>query len=137
MSYETELTAVSKKAFRDFDMNLVPNPKTGDILLKNTSDSIKQALRTLIETNFYERPFRPWLGTNLRANLFELPSPDLAFLMQREIVRLVQTHETRVADVSAKVTINQDEQILRCVIGYLEIGADYNTELEIFLERNR
>jgi phage baseplate assembly protein W len=137
MTYQTELTQVSKLAFRDFDFNLKPNPKTGDILLKSTSDSIKQSVRNLLLTQFYERPFRPFLGSNITASLFELPSPDLAIMMEREILRVIETHEPRVTDVSAQVEFFGDEQTLRCKVGYLEIGQDITTTLEVFLERNR
>lgn len=136
-TYNTELTAISKNAFRDFDLAMRVNPKTGDILLKSTSDSIKQSIRNLMLTNFYSRPFRPYLGSNLTASLFSLPSPEMVILMQREIIRLIRTHEPRVTDVSVGISIDSDNQIIRAKVGYLEVGIDINTTLDVLLSRGR
>ena len=136
-TYNTELTAISKTAFRDFSLDLKSNPKTGDILLKSTSDSIKQSIRNLMLTNFYSRPFRPYLGSNLTASLFSLPSPEMVILMQREIIRLIRTHEPRVTDVSVGISIDSDNQIIRAKVGYLEVGIDINTTLDVLLSRGR
>ena len=136
-TYNTELTAISKNSYRDFSLDLKSNPKTGDILLKSTSDSIKQSIRNLMLTNFYSRPFRPYLGSNLTASLFSLPSPEMVILMQREIIRLIRTHEPRVTDVSVGISIDSDNQIIRAKVGYLEVGIDINTTLDVLLSRGR
>lgn len=57
--------------YKDFDISFSSHPLTGDIGVKTDVNSIDQSIRNLISTNFYERPFRPQIGSNIRAILFE------------------------------------------------------------------
>ena len=88
-------------------------------------------------SEFYSRPFRPYLGSNLTASLFELPTQEFVILLQREILRLIRTHEPRVTDVSVGVRLENELQLVRCTVGYLEIGLDITTNLDVLLVRGR
>ena len=136
--FNTTLSAIPKVQFKDFDIDFRANPKTNDILSKSSSESIRQSIRNLMLTNFYERPFRVWLGTNIRGTLFELIGPESEVILKREVLRVIATHERRVADVECKVVydINSDDGI-RIKLQYTEIGLDVTTNLEILLQRDR
>ena len=56
-----------RKGFRDLDLSLIPNPRTKDIVPLRDDVAIKNAVRNLLQTNFYERPFGHSKGANLRA----------------------------------------------------------------------
>ena len=42
---------------------------------KNANNAVKQAVKNLILTNHYEKPFHPEIGSNLRGMLFENITP--------------------------------------------------------------
>jgi phage baseplate assembly protein W len=63
--------SLKKISFRDFDLQFRRHPSTGKLLMKKDDDSVKQALKNLILTNRYERPFLPEFGGNIRSRLFD------------------------------------------------------------------
>lgn len=61
----------SQIVYRDFDIGFRRHPATGKLLIKRNDDSVRQALKYLVLSNKYERPFSPEFGTDLKAHLFE------------------------------------------------------------------
>ena len=55
-----------KKGWADLDLKLTPHPRNGDIIPLRDEKAIKNAVKNLLQTNFYERPFQSTLGANLR-----------------------------------------------------------------------
>ena len=47
------------KIYKDFDLSFSINPITGDLGTKSDVNAIQQSIKTLINTNFFERPFNP------------------------------------------------------------------------------
>ena len=60
-----------KKGYRDLDLSLKRHPLTGKINTLKDDAAVKNAVKNLVLTNFFERPFQPSLGANLRGLLFE------------------------------------------------------------------
>ena len=56
----------------DFDFDFSANTETGDIFKKKDANAVKCSVRNLILTDFYERPFQPFLGSGVAQLLFEL-----------------------------------------------------------------
>ena len=71
--------------YTDFDFNFIANPNNGDVSKKVDTEAVKQSVRNLILTNRGERPFQPFLGSNVRGLLFELGDPFTALELQKEI----------------------------------------------------
>ena len=65
----------SSKIYQDLDLDFQINSATKDIQKLTDVESVKRAVRNLINTNHYERPFHPEIGSNLRAMLFENITP--------------------------------------------------------------
>ena len=120
--------------FTDFDINMTNHPETGDIVLKYDINAIKRSDRNLLLTNHFERPFKPGLGLNLRAMLFEL---DMAHtkVLEQDVIDLINLYEPR-ASVKT-VFINSIGNSLNVMV-HLLIGNDPQPhELDIILERVR
>ena len=66
--------------FKDINLSLAKHPITGDIATLTNIEAVKRSVRNLINTNFYERPFHPEIGSNVRSILFEPVSPVTASL---------------------------------------------------------
>jgi hypothetical protein len=55
------------RIYSDFDLSFAANPVTGDVAKKYDVNAVKQSLKTLVLTRFYERPFQPKLGSPIYA----------------------------------------------------------------------
>ena len=60
-----------KEAYKDLDLNFMAHPITGDVTTKSDSEAVKRAVKNIVLTNYYERPFKPSLGGNIRGLLFD------------------------------------------------------------------
>ena len=79
----------------DLDLDFLPNPSTADINMKRGDEAIKRSIRNLIFTNYYERPFQPDLGGNIRRLLFEQVDSLTAAQLEREISDVIGNFEPR------------------------------------------
>jgi len=86
----------TQEKYKDFDINFTRNPLTGDIGVKKDKNAIEQSLRSLLYTNFYERPFNPELGTDLNRLLFENDDPTVITDLRDAIHEVVDNYEPRV-----------------------------------------
>ena len=77
---KNQSSRVARRWFTDIDINMKNHPQTGDVVLKYDINSIKRAIKNLVSTNLYERPFKPGLGVDLRGMLFELDNTDILIL---------------------------------------------------------
>ena len=59
------------KIYSDIDLRFTANPISGDVAKKYDVNAVKQSLRNLVLTQYYERPFQPNLGSPIYKLLFE------------------------------------------------------------------
>ena len=95
-----------KKPHRDLDLSLKIHPIRKDIIPLKDDAAIKNAIKNLLITNFYERPFADDLGANLRGLLFE-PAGIITNIELRSNIRdVIQKYEPRVSVTSIDITDN-------------------------------
>ena len=106
--YDASNTNKSKKSSRDFvDLNLdfARNVVTNDVVKIEGVDAVKRSVKTLLQTNFYERPFHPEIGCGVREFLFENFTPVTGIFIQRKVEEVITNYEPR-ARISS-VTVNE------------------------------
>ena len=73
------------KIFRDIDLSFTAKPN-GEIYVKRDAAAVTQALKNLIQTNYYEKPFQPFFGGNIRSMLFELADEESEDELREQII---------------------------------------------------
>jgi len=123
--------------YMDLDLTFTANPVTGDVPILIGTEAIKRSLKNLILTNFWERPFRSYLGSNVTRQLFENINSLTANLLQAAIVEVIKNFEPRV-DVS-KVTAVPDPDNNRygLKLEFFIINQTSPITINFFLERIR
>lgn len=129
---------VARKYFADLDLKFASNPVTKDVNLKYDSDAIRRAVKNLVLTNNYERPFKPGIGANIQALLFELHGSDLALEVERRVVNLLTSFEPRIDNVGCVTEANDlDSNSLNVTI-YYNIKNDPRPQvLDVVINRIR
>jgi phage baseplate assembly protein W len=129
--------ARNTRTFSDLDFNFTAHPVTGDIVRRFDEQSIKNALKNLILTANYERPFHSEIGSPIKRLLFEPATPMLEVMMQRAIVDTVENFEPRVELLNVEVVVSEDEYTVYVTIEFRIINTTQPLTLDLTLERTR
>lgn len=126
-----------KKPWRDLDLSLKIHPIRKDIIPLKDDAAIKNAVKNLLVSNFYERPFQDDLGANLRGLLFE-PSGFLTEIQLRDNIRnVIKKYEPRVSVKGIDITDDIDNNSYRITVNFLIKEYDTAENVEIVLRRLR
>tara|TARA_Y100000385_G_scaffold151091_1_gene156660 strand:- start:397 stop:804 length:408 start_codon:yes stop_codon:yes gene_type:complete len=124
--------------FKDISLSFAKHPITGDIAKLSDVDAVKRSVRNLINTNFYERPFHPEIGSDIRATLFEPVSPSTANLLARHVEDCITNFEPRAELSNVIVSGDIDRNRYEVTIEFYVVNSPANIQsLEIFLDRIR
>lgn len=118
-------------------MNFGRNPVTGDILTKNTEQSIKQAITNIVMTNFYERPFQCFIGSQIPGSLFEHYTVELELFLREHIFQVLTTLEPRADILDVRVGTDSTEEVIKAQIDFSVTGVIQRSTLELVFERVR
>lgn len=126
-----------KKPHRDLDLSLKIHPIRKDIIPLKDDAAIKNAIKNLLITNFYERPFADDLGANLRGLLFE-PAGIITNIELRSNIRdVIQKYEPRVSVTSIDITDNIPRNEYLIEVFFNIKGFNVEQVVEIPLRRLR
>ena len=105
--------------------------------IKRYQCGISGIYRNLINTNHYEKPFRPEVGSNLRAMLFELISPQMNHAISKEIDLMINNYEPRCRLVEVNSQPAIDKNAYEVTISFYVVNHPEPVTVESFLERIR
>ena len=123
------------KGWRDLDLSLTLHPIRGDIIPLKDDAAIKNSVKNLLLTNFYERPFNDDIGANLRALLFEPADAITRISLKENIRRVINKYEKRV--LLQEIDIKDYDNSYNITVVFKIKEFDSNESVEIVLRRLR
>ncbi len=123
--------------YSDLDLDFQINPITGDINKKKGTDAVKRAIRNLIFTSFYERPFNSSIGSDIPKLLFDNVDVITASLIEDAIKKLINTYEPRVLIKRLDVFADIDNHGFNVQLEYIILNTETPATFNLFLERIR
>jgi len=127
----------SSRIFSDLNLDFLQNTATKDIQKIEDVDAVKRSVRNLINLNHYEKPFHPEIGSNLRAMLFELFSPQMNHAISKEIDLLIRNYEPRCRLVNVATIPDAERNRYQVSISFYVVNHPEPIIVETFLERIR
>ena len=127
----------SARIYKDLNLDFQQNSATKDIQKMLDVEAVKRSVRNLINTNHYEKPFRPQVGSNLRAMLFENISPQMNHAISKEIDLLIRNFEPRAKLVQISTMPQFDRNAYAASISFYVQNSPDRIVVESFLERLR
>ena len=124
-----------KEAYKDLDLNFMAHPITGDVTTKSDSEAVKRAVKNIVLTNYYERPFKPSLGGNIRVLLFELNTDRQLNRARDRLADTITALEPRVENVRCKFDTSGNS--LNVIIFYNIKNGLTGQEVEFNITRAR
>jgi phage baseplate assembly protein W len=123
--------------FSDFDLAFIAHPITQQLTRKTNRESVRQSVKSLVLTDFYERPFKSEIGCNIRRHLFELFTPDVKQQMQNAIVETINNHEPRAQLIDVLVEDRPDMNAMTVSLAFYIVNDPDPVVLDVILERVR
>ena len=123
--------------FADIPIEFVTHPQTKDIRPITDIQAVRQAVKILVLTGITDRPFRPDLGGNVAAYLFENATQITALSIRDEIIRVLDRNEPRISNTNVQVDLDPDRNQLLVTITFQIRGTQNNTEVSFYLDRIR
>ena len=127
----------SVKIYKDLNLDFQQNVATKDIQRIEDVEAVKRSVRNLISTNYYEKPFHPEIGSNLRGMLFENITPQISHYIAKQIELLIRNYEPRcrLVEVVNKPDLRKNGYSVS--ISFYVINTPNPVQVETFLERLR
>jgi phage baseplate assembly protein W len=131
------ITATIPKVYSDIDLSFQPHPNTGDIGKKLDINAVKQSLRNILLTRYFERPFQPHFGSPIYQLLFEPLDPITAAAIKQAVERAIQNYEPRVQILRLDVFPDFDANAYSLVLYFNIIGLRDIVTFSTLLQRLR
>lgn len=126
-----------KYDYSDLDLDFLPHPTTKDVVKKVGPDAVKRSIRNLILTNFYDRPFQSYIGSNAQKILFDNASPLSSNFLKDAIIQVIENYEPRVKVNNVRVKFDIDNNGYNATIEFVVLNSNLPVVFNLFLERIR
>lgn len=123
--------------FSDLSVSFTPHPSTKKPAVKKNANAIVGALKNLILTNRYERPYEPAFGSDIRNRLFENFDPVEAINLEEDIRLAISNYEPRVNVNNVKVIGSPDLNTVSVYIEFFIVNQAQPEALQLTIERIR
>ena len=125
------------KQYSDIDLSLIPHPNKKDIIPLTDIAAVRNAVKNLVLTGRYERPFQPEMSSGVTNLLFENATPDTVFMLKSNIRDVIEKYEPRVSNTYVEVEDDSDNNAYYVTITFNIVSVDTDTEIQLYLERIR
>ena len=126
------------RQYRDLDLFFGRKPISKDINIITDIENIKRAVKNLVLTNIYEKPFHPEIASGVRDMLFENMTPLTSIVLTKKVEDVIENFEPRVRLMSVSARPNLDRNEYEMTIEFFI--KNFPTTLitvDMFLERLR
>lgn len=123
--------------YSDFDLNFLAHPTSGNLQILTGAGAVKQAVKILVMTQYYERFHKPFTASNVKYYLFENVDQITALLIRDEIERVILSSEYRVSNLQIKIIPDFDRVGFVASIMFTVINIKQPVTIDLFLSRTR
>ena len=126
------------RQYRDLDLFFKRKPISKDINIITDVENIKRAVKNLVLTNIYEKPFHPEIASGVRDMLFENMTPLTSIVLTKKVEDVIENFEPRVRlmGVSARPNLDRNEYEMTIEFFIKNFPTTLIT-VDVFLERLR
>ena len=123
--------------FSDLGITFTPHPVTGKPVVKKNAQAVIGALKNLIFTNRFERPYEPTFGSDIRNRLFENFDVIEQVNIEEDIKTAIQNFEPRAKVSDVKVIASPNSNSVRVNITFFVVNSVQPLTVGLQVERTR
>lgn len=121
----------------DLDLSFKVNPFTKDLYLKTDEEAVKTAVKHLILTKNFERPFLSEIGTQITSLMFENFTSAVKIAMERTVRETIEKFEPRVRLIDVVVTEKLEDNDLTITVVFALKNSNTPLTVSTLLSRVR
>jgi phage baseplate assembly protein W len=130
------LIGTRTKLYKDIDLTFA-NKSSGEIFKKEDAAAVKQAVKNLMLTNYFEKPFQPRFGANLREMLFDLADDDAEEDIEDRIKNAIGVFEPRARALNVTAVATPERNSIRVTVEFRVINTQETVTVTTVLARLR
>lgn len=130
------LVTTRNKLFSDIDLTFSKKP-SGEIFKKVDAAAVAQAVKNLLLTNQFEKPFQPQFGGNLNNLLFELVDQDSQDEIENVVEEAIRRYEPRALVLSVVPNVQPDANSVSVKVTFQVVNTEEVVVFETTLTRLR
>ena len=130
------ITTSQTRTYTDIDLSF-KKKNNGELFKKTDAESVKQAVKNLLLTNFGEKPFSRFFGGNLNDFLFNLSEEFDDMEVEDAVAEAISAQEPRAVLRQVKSKIDPDNNNVRVTVSFQGISTQQPVELNVTLARLR
>jgi phage baseplate assembly protein W len=123
--------------FKDIPLSFTAHPVTGNVKALVNRDAVKQSVKNIVLTNFYERPYSPNLGGDIISQLFENMDPITEYNIAKNIRQALDNYEPRAIIDEIKSDFFQDQNAINITITFRVRNDAEPISVNVLLDRIR
>ena len=124
------------KLYKDIDLTFAVK-LSGEIFKKTDAAAVKQAVKNLMLTNNFEKPFQPKFGADLRALLFDLADDDAEEDIEERCINAINVFEPRAQALNVTAIAKPDRNSVSVTVEFRIINTDELVKFTSTLARLR
>ena len=125
------------RKYSDLNLMFEASPYDGSLYLSRDAAAVKQSVRTLILTNYYERPFNHFAGAGLSNMLFENMDAFTIDRIESAIRTTLENHERRAQVIDVRARDKPDTNEVEVTLEFGVVSTREIVTLRLVLERVR
>jgi len=125
------------KEYKDIDLVFKAKADSGEIFKKTDASAVKQAVKTIVMTNFLEKPFQPEFGGDILSQLFENYDEDFDETIRENIRTNIARYEPRARVLNVKVNGEPDRNFVDVTIEFKVVNTNEVVQFTTTLSRLR
>ena len=123
------------RQYRDLDLFFSKNQGNGDVNKITGVEAVKRSIRNLVLLNFYEKPFNPEIGSDVRYLLFQNMAPLTSVFLAEAIEDVIEDFEPRARLISVRAFPNLDRNEYEVTIEFFVVNTPTElVDMTVFLE---
>ena len=128
---------LKEPVFKDIPLSFTAHPITGNVKALVNREAVKQSVKNIVLTNFYERPYSPILGGDILSQLFENMDPITEYNVSKKIRQALNNYEPRATIDDIKSDFNQDQNAINITITFRIRNDATPISVNVLLDRVR
>ena len=133
----SQFPTLNQVVYKDVDTLFDIHPVTRKLNVLTNNAAVARSVKNLVLTNKGERPYQPFLGCDVRNQLFELNDGMVESEVEDTISEVISQYEPRAELISVDADIKPDQHSVEVTITFRVVNQQDPISINLMLERVR